>query len=43
MPVQIAIIGCDGTVNAHLSAYLTIYNTEVYQKQTNERWGVIVV
>ena len=39
MAIQITIIGCGGMVNAHLSACLTIYNTEVYQKLINKRWG----
>ena len=46
MAIQIAIIDCGGTANAHLNVCL---NTEVYQKVINERgainkrWGVIVV
>ena len=48
MAIQIAIIDCGGMANAHLSVCLTIYiiqkiSTEVWQKQINERWGVIVV
>lgn len=40
MTIQIAIIACGGVVIAFLSAYLTIYNTEVYQKPINGRWGI---
>lgn len=43
MPIQLVIIDCGGMANAHLSACLTIYHSEVYQSPINERWGVIVV
>lgn len=43
MTIQITIISCGSMVITLLSVCLTIYNTEVYQKPINERWGVIVV